>query len=61
MVKCSFCGKMIPMGTGKILAFNSGDIKYYCSNKCEKNQNKLKRDPKNFKWTEAYRKTKSSK
>ena len=59
MVKCTFCGKNIEQGTGKMLVLNTGDIRYYCSNKCEKNQMKLKRNPKNLKWTEAYRKAKT--
>ena len=29
----------------------SGKIDYFCSRKCEKNKLKLKRNPKNFKWT----------
>ena len=58
MSKCSFCGHNIEIGTGKILALNIGDVKYYCSNKCEKNQQKLKRLPRNIKWTEEYKKKK---
>ncbi len=56
MVKCTFCGDNIEQGTGKILALNSGEVRNYCSNKCEKNHVKLRRDPKNIKWTQSYKK-----
>jgi large subunit ribosomal protein L24e len=56
MVKCSFCGKEIPKGTGKMLIKNDGKILYFCSRKCEKNMIELGRDPKKVKWTEEYRK-----
>ena len=51
MAKCSFCNKNIERGTGKMFVFNTGKINYFCSNKCEKNLLKLKRNPANFKWT----------
>ncbi len=60
MTKCTFCGAQIEQGTGKMLAKNSGDIIFYCSNKCEKNNRKLNRVPRNVMWTEAYRKEKTS-
>lgn len=56
MPKCSFCGKSVQKGTGKMFVFASGKINYFCTNKCEKNQNKLKRKPLKIRWTEAYRK-----
>lgn len=56
MPKCSFCGKLIPKGTGKIFVFKSGKINNFCSSKCEKNMLKLKRKPRNFKWTKFYEK-----
>ncbi|HLC58379.1 MAG TPA: 50S ribosomal protein L24e [Candidatus Nanoarchaeia archaeon] len=59
MVKCSFCGKNIEQGTGKMLIKNIGTVSYYCSNKCEKNNRKLNRDPRKLGWTEAYRILKS--
>jgi large subunit ribosomal protein L24e len=55
-MKCSFCGKEIPKGTGKMLIKNDGKILYFCSRKCEKNMIILKRDPKKIKWTEEFRK-----
>jgi large subunit ribosomal protein L24e len=49
-MKCSFCSKLIPKGTGKMFIKNSGEILYWCSSKCEKNYN-LGRKSKNLKWT----------
>ena len=56
MVNCSFCGKKIEKGTGKMFVFNTGKIFYFDSSKCEKNMLKLKRKPRNFKWTKFYEK-----
>lgn len=55
-MKCSFCGKVIKPGTGKIYVHTSGKLNYFCSMKCEKNLLKLKRKPSKFKWTEHYKK-----
>ena len=56
MVNCSFCGKKIEKGTGKMFVFNTGKILYFDSSKCEKNLLKLKRKPRKFKWTKYYEK-----
>ena len=58
MVECSFCGKEIPKGTGKMFVRNDGKILYFCSRKCEKNMLELKRVPKKIKWTKEYRRWK---
>jgi len=50
MVKCSFCGKDIEQGTGKIYVYKTGKIENFCSMKCEKNLLKLKRKPAKIKW-----------
>ncbi|MFW6025718.1 MAG: 50S ribosomal protein L24e [Candidatus Woesearchaeota archaeon] len=55
MMMCSFCGKQIPDGTGKMYVKKDGSIYHFCKNKCEKSMFKLKRDPKRVKWTKAYR------
>ncbi|MDY6966187.1 MAG: 50S ribosomal protein L24e [Halobacteriota archaeon] len=47
--KCSFCGNMIELGTGKMLVKKDGSIFYYCSSKCEKNM-ALGRVPRKVKW-----------
>jgi len=52
MVKCSFCGRTIEKGTGKMYVKKNGQIYWFCSSKCEKNMLKLKRDPRKVKWTE---------
>ena len=54
MVKCSFCGIEIPVGSGKKYVENSGKAYNFCSGKCEKNQFKLKRKARKFKWTKDY-------
>tara|TARA_Y100000034_G_C6883917_1_gene405543 strand:+ start:650 stop:832 length:183 start_codon:yes stop_codon:yes gene_type:complete len=54
MPKCSFCGKDVPIGTGKIFVRTDGRILHFDKNKCEKNMLKLKRKSRNTKWTEDY-------
>lgn len=51
MTVCSYCDKQIEKGTGKMIIQRTGKISWFCSKKCEKNMNKLKRDPRKFKWT----------
>ena len=58
MARCSFCGEIIRKGTGKIFVYKTGKQLFFCSSKCEKNLLKLKRKPRNFKWTEYYGKVK---
>lgn len=55
---CSFCGENIEPGTGKMFIKKDGTIFHFCSSKCEKNLLKLKRTPKNLKWTSIARKEK---
>lgn len=54
MAKCSFCGKSIPKGTGKMFVKKDGTVFFFCSNKCEKNLLVLKRAAKKKKWTEHW-------
>lgn len=54
-MKCTFCGKNIKKGTGKIYVKKDGKIFYFCSSKCEKNMIKLGRKPVNVGWTEKHR------
>jgi large subunit ribosomal protein L24e len=58
MTKCGYCGKEIRPGTGKLFVLKTGKSIDFCSNKCEKNQFKLKRTARKFKWTEAFEKKK---
>ncbi|MBN1167920.1 MAG: 50S ribosomal protein L24e [Methanospirillaceae archaeon] len=52
---CSFCGKEIEPGTGKMFVRLNGTVFYFCSTKCQKNFN-LKRIPRRIRWTVAGRK-----
>jgi large subunit ribosomal protein L24e len=56
-MKCSFCGKVIKQGTGKVLAFKTGELVFLCSSKCEKNM-RLKRKPQKLKWTKTFQRGK---
>ncbi len=55
MPKCTFCGRQVEAGTGKMFVYASGKIDNYCTSKCEKNTLKLKRKPALVRWTQAYR------
>ena len=55
MVKCSFSGKDIPKGTGRMVVRNSGRVYYFLDHKALKNFMKLGRKPQKTKWTEAAR------
>jgi large subunit ribosomal protein L24e len=55
---CSFCGREIEPGTGKMYVLKNGTVLYFCSSKCQKNMIKLHRVPRRVRWTEAYRKEK---
>ncbi|HLD10519.1 MAG TPA: 50S ribosomal protein L24e [Candidatus Nanoarchaeia archaeon] len=54
-MKCTFCGQEIEKGTGLIYVYKIGKVINFCSKKCEKNLLKLKRKPKNIKWTMEFR------
>ncbi len=58
MVKCSFCGKEMPPGTGKMFVKSDGKIFYFCSTKCEKNMLVLKRKPRRIRWTDLFKQEK---
>jgi len=60
MVKCSFCGEDLKLGSGKMYVKKDGTIFYFCSGKCEKNLNKLGRKPADTRWTEPYNKLKKT-
>lgn len=51
---CSFCGVEIEPGTGKMYVKKDGTVYNYCTNKCYKNQVKLKRVPRTTKWTKQF-------
>jgi len=54
--KCSFCGREIPPGTGIVYVKRDGTVYRFCSSKCRKSMMVLRRDPRKFKWCEAYKK-----
>lgn len=60
MVKCSFCGRKILEGGGKMFVRSDARIFYFCDSKCQKNF-KLGREGKNTRWTETFRKGKEKK
>jgi|YelNatPaOPRAMG01_1025707.scaffolds.fasta_scaffold508550_1 large subunit ribosomal protein L24e len=55
-MKCSFCGRQIPPGTGKMFVKNNGEIFYWCSSKCEKNF-LMGRSVKKLKWARKLKKS----
>lgn len=55
-MNCSFCGKDIARGTGKIFVKTDGKILYFHSRKCEKNALNLKRNARKLKWTAHFEK-----
>ena len=57
MPDCSFCGKKIQKGTGKMYVKKDGKILYFDKSKCEINMLVLKRNPRKLKWTKSYKKT----
>lgn len=48
-MKCSYCKDEMKTGTGKMFVKISGDVLYFCSNKCEKNF-LMKRNPRKLNW-----------
>jgi large subunit ribosomal protein L24e len=50
MPRCSFCKQNYEFPRGLSLILNDGNILYFCSSKCKKNQLKLKRDNKKVNW-----------
>ncbi len=57
---CSFCGKLIPRGTGIMFVRKTGQVYTFCSRKCEHNQIHLGRQSRKTQWTKDYAKTKTS-
>ena len=57
---CSFCGNPIEPGTGRLFVRRDGNRFNFCTEKCQKNQLKLRRIPRTIKWTQSYVKGHSS-
>ena len=49
-MKCNYCNKQIEKGTGILYVRKDGKTFNLCSNKCIKNMNSLKRNPKKLNW-----------
>lgn len=49
---CSFCGKEIERGTGKMYVKKDGTVFNFDKNKCFKNMVQLKRVARTTEWTE---------
>jgi len=58
MPTCSYCGRLVPIGSGLRLFKKDGTSHYYCSRKCIRNHD-MGRNPRKMKWTResAVRKT----
>ncbi len=56
---CSFCGKEIEPGTGRMYVKKDGTVLFFCSSKCFKNSMELKRVPRRVGWTKDYAREKS--
>ncbi|HVL88004.1 MAG TPA: 50S ribosomal protein L24e [Candidatus Thermoplasmatota archaeon] len=52
--ECAFCGTVIEPGTGRLFVRRDGTRHNFCTEKCQKNLLKLRRIPRNIKWTRAY-------
>ena len=53
---CSFCGRPIEPGTGKLYVKKDGTKYWFDSSKCKANMVGLKRVARNVKWTAHYTK-----
>lgn len=49
-MKCNYCNKEIPLGTGILFVKKDGTAYNLCSSKCEKNLFKLNRKASKVKW-----------
>ena len=52
---CTFCGNPLEPGSGKMFVKKDGTIFWFCSSKCQGNQ-QLGRVPRKVEWTGAARK-----
>jgi len=50
--KCSFCGRIIDPGTGKMYVKKDGTVYNFDTNRCYKNMIILKRVPRTTLWTQ---------
>ncbi len=57
-MKCHYCNKEIPEGTGILFVKKDGTSYNFCSSKCEKNMLKLKRKASKTIWAHKEKKKK---
>jgi large subunit ribosomal protein L24e len=50
MPRCSFCKQIYEFPRGLTYILTDGNIKYFCSSKCRKNDLYMKRDNKKVNW-----------
>ena len=53
---CSFCGKDIEPGTGRMYVRKDATVYQFCTTKCYKNMVQLKRVPRYTRWSKKYQK-----
>jgi large subunit ribosomal protein L24e len=51
---CTFCGNDIEPGTGKMYVKRDGNVHFFCSGKCQKNQLDMGRVGRKVRWTRRY-------
>jgi large subunit ribosomal protein L24e len=61
MVQCSFCGKEISPGTGKMYVKKDSTVFYFCSSKCQTTQIKRGFKARITPWTNLFRLNKKNK
>jgi large subunit ribosomal protein L24e len=54
VTNCTFCGKAIEAGTGKLYIKRDATTFHFCSSKCQRNQVGLGRVNRHVRWTEAF-------
>jgi large subunit ribosomal protein L24e len=52
--KCSFTGKQIPPGTGRMYVKKTGQVLYFINSKAKKNYVDLNRIPARTRWTDTF-------
>ena len=61
MVDCSFCGKSINPGTGKMYVKKDGSVFHFCSSKCQNAQTKKGFKNRITPWTNLFQSIKATK
>ncbi len=59
--ECTFCGKKIEPGTGKLYIKSDGQSFNFCTSKCEKNMVDIGRKDRQTRWTKKHAQEKAVK